>query len=300
MKRAVTAIISIILLLTLCACQREELKQVKVETTPVDFDAQYIRTDVQTETDTVFPMFTVLQSVKELNMYYESNKETFNFKDKNYSLINSPLEFTEECKKYTSEFFENNALVVIVTEEPSGSNRHKVNSVSVTSEEKFIVDVSSIVPESGDDDMACWHILIEVSKEYVPSSPNDASIFLNGKLITDTTWHNHQPTDDEQAVSNPIGGYCGNTITTVYFEDDTSHTFMDSESVTMTDILVNLDYSSEICKCLPPYKVVTEFGTYGVNIADSYARCDKGQADLTQEQCEKLKKIIVWAKERAK
>ena len=67
----------------------------------------------------------------------------------------------------------------------------------------------------------------------------------------------------------------------------------------LTDILVNLDYDSDkVCKCLPEYKVDTEFGKdYGISLSDSYARCEKGQAELTEEQVETVKKIIEWAKE---
>lgn len=112
--------------------------------------------------------------------------------------------------------------------------------------------------------------------------------------------HTHQYAVKEQTVSEPISGYCGNTQTTIYFDDDTKYTFMYGESVTMTDILINLDYDkNKLCKCLPEYTVDTEFGTgYGINLTEGYARSTKGQADLTQEQIDKLKEIIFWAKEK--
>lgn len=112
--------------------------------------------------------------------------------------------------------------------------------------------------------------------------------------------HTHQMAVDEQTVSDPVTGYCGNTQTTIYFDDNTKYTFMYGESVTMTDILINLDYDKgKLCKCLPEYTVDTEFGTgYGINITEGYARCDKGQAELTEEQVDKLKEIILWAKDK--
>ena len=69
-------------------------------------------------------------------------------------------------------------------------------------------------------------------------------------------------------------------------------------SVTLTDILVNLDYDPmHVCRCRPEYTVDTEFGTgYGINLTAGYARCDKGQADLTQEQIDTIAEIIEWAK----
>lgn len=117
---------------------------------------------------------------------------------------------------------------------------------------------------------------------------------------TAETDHTHQPVADEQTVSDPVSGYCGNTQTTIYFDGDKNYKFWGSESVTMTDILINLDYDkSKLCKCLPEYTVDTEFGAgYGINLTEGYARCDKGQADLTQEQVDELKNIILWAKEK--
>ena len=76
---------------------------------------------------------------------------------------------------------------------------------------------------------------------------------------------------------------------------------MFGHSVTLTDILLNLDYNPhKVCNCLPEYTVDTEFQTgYGVNLTEGYARCDKGQADLTQEQVTQLREIIEWAQEQA-
>ena len=63
-------------------------------------------------------------------------------------------------------------------------------------------------------------------------------------------------------------------------------------------MLVNLDYDPmHVCRCRPEYTVDTEFGTgYGINLTAGYARCDKGQADLTQEQIDTIAEIIEWAK----
>lgn len=109
--------------------------------------------------------------------------------------------------------------------------------------------------------------------------------------------HTHTSAEVEQTVDDPISGYCGNTQTTVYM-DGKKYTFMYGYSVALTDILINLDYKPEkVCKCLPEYTVDTELGTgYGINLSDSYARCEKGQADLTQEQVDKIAEILDWLK----
>ena len=40
----------------------------------------------------------------------------------------------------------------------------------------------------------------------------------------------------------------------------------------------------------------TEFGSgYGTHLTSGYARCGRGQADLTQEQIDTIGQIIQWA-----
>ena len=104
--------------------------------------------------------------------------------------------------------------------------------------------------------------------------------------------HDHSFTDTPQTVDNPNTGYCGNTITTILI-DGKEYSFMSTESVTLTDILINLEYDPAlICKCLPDFYVETEFGmTYGVSWS-GYARCEDGQANLTEEQLDLIRSIV--------
>lgn len=105
--------------------------------------------------------------------------------------------------------------------------------------------------------------------------------------------HTHAPADDPQTVDDPVTGYCGNTMTTIVL-DGKGYTFMGSDSVNLTDILINLKYDPmRVCRCAPEFTVKTEFGEpYGVNLTQGYARCDEGQADLTEEQIEQIKEIL--------
>lgn len=114
--------------------------------------------------------------------------------------------------------------------------------------------------------------------------------------ITDEDIHLHSTALNPQTVENPITGYCGNTQTTLYIGEK-SYTFMYDYSVILTDILVNLDYNPDkVCRCMPQYRVDTEFGTnYHIHLDYGFARCDKGQADLTVEQVKKIEEIIAWA-----
>ena len=68
-------------------------------------------------------------------------------------------------------------------------------------------------------------------------------------------------------------------------------------SVTLTDLLANLDYNPDkVCRCMAQYKADTEFGkNYHIHLEYGFVRCDKGQADLTQEQIDTIAEIIEWA-----
>lgn len=104
--------------------------------------------------------------------------------------------------------------------------------------------------------------------------------------------HDHSLADTPQTVENPVTGYCGNTLTTIIL-DGKEYTFMGSDSVNLTDTLINLEYDPAlVCKCLPDFYVETEFGTtYGVSWS-GYARCDEGQANLTEEQLDQIRSIV--------
>lgn len=104
--------------------------------------------------------------------------------------------------------------------------------------------------------------------------------------------HVHQPAAEPQTVETPVSGYCGNTVTTVT-ADGEAYSFWGGDSVALTDILENLAYAPEICRCPTEYAVDTESGSgYGVNLTESFARCEKGQAALMAEQAETVRDII--------
>lgn len=107
--------------------------------------------------------------------------------------------------------------------------------------------------------------------------------------------HTHALAEQANTVADPVSGYCGNTQTTLYY-DGKVYSFMGGNSVTLTDMLINMEYDPEkSCKCYAEYKVDTEFGTgYELSVGENegFARCEKGQADLTKEQLETVKDII--------
>ena len=108
----------------------------------------------------------------------------------------------------------------------------------------------------------------------------------------------HRPFQGDNVTEHEAAGYCGNTVTTVSREERVwdapwEASFWGEDSVALTDLLLYLDYSGNVCRCLPEYSVDTEFGTgYGVNLTEGYARFGGGQADLTEEQVEQIREIL--------
>ena len=105
--------------------------------------------------------------------------------------------------------------------------------------------------------------------------------------------HCHTLAEQPQTVDDPVTVYCGNTMTTIVLEGK-EYTFMGSDSVNLTDILINLKYDPmRVCRCTPEFTVKTEFGDpYGVNLNQGYARCKEGQADLTPDQIKQIQLIL--------
>lgn len=105
--------------------------------------------------------------------------------------------------------------------------------------------------------------------------------------------HGHEAAEKAQTVEDPYSGYCGNTMTTISM-DGKEYTFEGSDSVYLTDLLLNLAYDPDkLCDCMSEFTVKTEFGgPYGVNLSQGYARYDGAQADLTKEQIEVIRTIL--------
>lgn len=65
----------------------------------------------------------------------------------------------------------------------------------------------------------------------------------------------------------------------------------DAEAI--RSILKKLDYSPHrICRCLPECQFEMKSKSYGLHLGEGYARCEEGQARLTQEQLQTIREIL--------
>ncbi|MBR5682736.1 MAG: hypothetical protein IKW96_05580 [Ruminococcus sp.] len=126
-----------------------------------DFNAQYIRAHYFGDDYTSFPKRKVITSRAELDSYIEQNKGTFTLDNGQGSSVS----FIDATAKYDDNWFNSHKLIIAVLRESSGSIGHEVVQVGGLN-----ITIKRIVPQVGTDDMAYWHILIEVDKDkYVNS-----------------------------------------------------------------------------------------------------------------------------------
>ena len=105
--------------------------------------------------------------------------------------------------------------------------------------------------------------------------------------------HSHRYAEDMEPMEEIPSGYSGNLMTRV-FADGQKYELQGADSAAMTDILTRLDYNpNAVCRCMAEFIVDTEkLSGIHVNLTQGFARCEKGQAALTEEQARILQDII--------
>lgn len=154
-----------------------EIKPTENKLEDQDFDAQYIRTDGYHD-NVKYPKITVIKSTDELNEYYNANKDLYflDHVDKVYS--DTTIGFIDACEKYDDEYFEENILILVLLEEGSGSIRHEVKSVKAY-RGNVEIDIAVKCPEVCTEDMAEWHIIIEIDKDSGIENNDNFKVNLN-------------------------------------------------------------------------------------------------------------------------
>ena len=116
-----------------------------------------------------FPQIRVIKSVEDLNNYV---KEFNN-------------EFSKECEKYDEEYFKGKPLIVVILEEGSSSITHTVTALKRADSGGLYAYIDVNLPETGDSDMAYWHIFIELENRIIDYI-DDPTVWADDP--TDITW----------------------------------------------------------------------------------------------------------------
>ncbi len=194
MKRYLVLLLSILLLFSCSSCNDEHIDRNTGETNDslsetekpnetneinkVNFEAQYIRTNGYIN-DAKYPTTKIIRSVSQLNNYYEENKSIYDLERNDKVSSDSTIGFLDACDKYDEEYFKDHILIMVLLEEGSGSNRHNVNSIELSSSGKLNIYIKTIVPEVGTCDMAEWHLLIEPEAGTTIANENDITVIID-------------------------------------------------------------------------------------------------------------------------
>lgn len=162
---------------------------------PLEYGVQYIRTDGYHE-NLKYPGVAVLDSTQDLRDYYNCYYELYDLEPRSDISTDSTLGFGNACGRYGEDFFSKNFLIFVILEEPSGSIRHKVTDVYHHPSEGVCIRIDRIVPEAGTDDMAQWHIILELERRWLVQTPNDVQIVIDGKL----SWNGSEVVDPQPAA----------------------------------------------------------------------------------------------------
>ena len=146
--------------------------------------ARYIRTN-QMNGEASFPTVRLITSAEALKDYYAKNRELFDLGRKQAVYADTTAGFLDACDGYDDAFFEKNYLILLILEENSGSIRHKMEAVKQTGDDKMQIFVERTVPEVGTDDMAQWHVILELSRDAWVKEPGDILLYLDGRLAWD-------------------------------------------------------------------------------------------------------------------
>ncbi len=188
MKKRIAIIVTLLCVLGLTGCGGKANQEFPTQGASAPeayaFEAQYIRTNGYSE-DRNYPYHVVIDSKEELEAYYEANKDLYDLERKEKVYSDTTIGFLDACDKYDDAYFERQNLVLIILEEGSGSIRHEITDVRRRWDENgaslgWNITIKSTAPEVVTDDMAEWHLFLEVQMGNVIKDGDD--VWINDKL----------------------------------------------------------------------------------------------------------------------
>ncbi len=152
MKKLLSTIIVLLLVsLSVCGCAPK-------------FAVQYVPVAWNESMNGKHQLFQNRQQLDEFIENYEYADNDFaTFSNLLYNHRGEPTAFSTAIKRYDDAFFQDSVVVLISLEEGSGSISHKVKSCELTND-SIVIDLDTYTPTILTDDMALWHILIEIEK----------------------------------------------------------------------------------------------------------------------------------------
>lgn len=105
--------------------------------------------------------------------------------------------------------------------------------------------------------------------------------------------HSHRFAEAKKEAEEVPSGYCGNLVTRITL-DGVQYDLHGADSDAVTNILRSLDYDPDaVCRCMAEFTVDIEtMAGIEVNLTEAFARCELGQAALTEQQVVILRDIV--------
>ena len=259
MRKYIALVLAFVCVIGLCACNSNNSSNHGAAPEAYAFEAQYIRTNGGSE-NTSYPYHVVINSREELDAYYETNKELFDLERKEKVYSDTTIGFLDACDKYDDTYFERQNLVLIVLEEGSGSVRHKITDVRNRWDENgaslgWNITINRIVPDVATDDMAQWHLFLEVQMGDVIKSDED--VWINETLSNNyTNKLLNTGTGSSIQVENPNNGTDSEVrvgIWVVDFADgksDNNITISTDDAKTLEEMLLSELWIDDLMDCV--------------------------------------------------
>lgn len=160
--------------------------QQQEKVTALPFSAEYVRTDgFYYYSDTGYPHVVAIDSMEAARRYY-LNLVPHDFGSDEPTISTGVLK-PLVSDKYTEEFFAEQYLIYVILEEPSGSISHTVQAVEQVDKSDLRISINRNVPEVGTDDMAYWHIVLELPRSNGIVDAKNIDVLLDGVLAYDGT-----------------------------------------------------------------------------------------------------------------
>ena len=144
-------------------------------------NTQYIRTGYSSLDAQNYQLIT---HYSDLNWYYQNNKDIcFLERNEPGNASDLTIGFLDAIDKYNTKWFDENALVLIPLIESSGSITHTINSYEVDMG-VLKINIKSNIPEVCTDDMAGWHLIMEVKQSHIQDL-NCVEIYRDNILLNE-------------------------------------------------------------------------------------------------------------------
>ena len=175
----------------------------------VEFKAVYVRTDGYHDGEK-YPRACWITSPDEVQKYYEANKDKYYLESVEHPYSDQTIGFLDAVQGYDDAFFHDHDLIFVVLEEGSGSIRHEVTGVKALRLDdgrcSLQTEITRLLPGVGTDDMAEWHVIIEVPKEFGKGTYDlEEPIIKDRKLWEQSGTEVEIPETDTASVVGPYG-----------------------------------------------------------------------------------------------